>query len=167
LSTSKLGALFADCANPEKYGSCPRYLCAAGASVIPYITSEVSAVAADVSTPTYIVEAPLKALSLIIAGFLAVGLGGVVAGAHDKAALAELGEIVAHPELARPDARAHSRQGHVCLLQARLAGRSQRVRGMLAAGGKRAGAGSRSASSSETESTSASGLTVMTRWRFR
>ena len=83
----------------EESGTCPRYLCQAGITVVPYITDEVKAVAGDVSVPLYIVEAPLKALSLSSRGLLAVGLGGVVAGTHDRDVLKELGEIVAHPDL--------------------------------------------------------------------
>jgi len=85
----------------EESGTCPRYLCPQGVSVAPYIPPEVMAVAGDTSQSLYIVEAPLKALSLTQHGHLAIGLGGVVAGAHDRDALKELGEIVAHPELQR------------------------------------------------------------------
>lgn len=80
----------------------PRYVCQAAVSVVPYIVPGIiTKVAADVSKDIYIVEAPLKALALIAHGMLAIGLGGVLAGAHDKHALDSLDEVIAHDELKR------------------------------------------------------------------
>ena len=81
----------------------PRYICQANVGIVPYIIDEILAsdVAGNAAIPLYIVEAPLKALCLSAHGFLAVGLGGVLAGAHSKEALEALDEIVAHPELRR------------------------------------------------------------------
>ncbi len=81
----------------------PRYICQAGVLVAPYIIDEIlaSSVAGDPSIPLFMVEAPLKALCLSAHGFLAIGLGGVLAGAHAKDSLVALDEIVAHPELQR------------------------------------------------------------------
>jgi predicted P-loop ATPase len=79
----------------------PRYICQANTTVAPYIHDEVLKVASDVTVPIFVPEAPLKALCLTAHGFLAIGLGGVVAGCHDKGELDALGEIVAHPELQR------------------------------------------------------------------
>lgn len=79
----------------------PRYVCQAGVSIAPYILPPVLKVAADITADIYIVEAPLKALALMANGMLAIGLGGVLAGTHDKRALENLGEIVAHEELKR------------------------------------------------------------------
>lgn len=81
----------------------PRYICQANVGVVPYIIDEILAgsVAGNTAIPLYIVEAPLKALCLSAHGFLAIGLGGVLAGAHSKEALESLDEIVAHRELQR------------------------------------------------------------------
>ncbi len=79
----------------------PRYLCQAKLGVVPYVTKEACAAAADVSVPLHVVEAPLKAICLSASGFPAIGLGGVLAGTHDKSALAQVDEVVAHPELKR------------------------------------------------------------------
>ena len=60
----------------------PRYVCQTKPiKVAPYIIDEVREIAGDTSKPIFIVEAPLKALSLTANGFPAVGLGGVLAGA--------------------------------------------------------------------------------------
>lgn len=85
----------------EETVAVPRYICQAGIPVVPYIPQEVFDVAGDTSVPIHIVEAPLKALSLTAHGLPAIGLGGVLAGAHDKKALDGLGEIVASEELRR------------------------------------------------------------------
>ena len=85
----------------DEIGQCPRYLCQAGVSVAPYITDEVMRVAGDTSVDLYLVEAPLKALCLTHRGLLAIGLGGVLAGTHDRDVLKEIGELLAHPEIAR------------------------------------------------------------------
>jgi predicted P-loop ATPase len=79
----------------------PRYICQANVGVVPYITDEVFAVGGDTTTPLYVVEAPLKALCLCAHGYLAIGLGGVIAGGHDPVVLGGLREIVVHPELQR------------------------------------------------------------------
>jgi predicted P-loop ATPase len=79
----------------------PRYICQAGVPVVPYITKQAFAVAADTDRPVYITEAPLKALALVSHGLPAIGLGGVLAGAHDRDALKQMHEIIAHPELRR------------------------------------------------------------------
>jgi predicted P-loop ATPase len=72
----------------------PRYVCQSNVSVAPYLTPEVSAIAGDTSKPVFIVEAPLKALSLAATGFPAIGLGGVLAGATEREVLDTLDEIV-------------------------------------------------------------------------
>jgi hypothetical protein len=91
----------------------PRYITQAKpATVIPYIPPAVRKVAGDTSKAIYIVEAPLKALSLIANGMLAIGLGGVLAGAHDTTMLSEYGEIAAHPmlkEMGAAPSRRHDR----------------------------------------------------------
>lgn len=79
----------------------PRYICQGGVSVAPYIIDDVFRVARDTSVPICIVEAPLKALSLSAAGMLSIGLGGVLAGAHDRDVAKEMDEILAHAELRR------------------------------------------------------------------
>jgi hypothetical protein len=79
----------------------PRYICQYDISIAPYIIQDVLDVAADASVPICIVEAPLKALSLSANGMLAIGLGGVLAGAHDRDVAQEMGEILAHEELRR------------------------------------------------------------------
>lgn len=80
----------------------PRYICQAKpVTVVPYIPPEVFAIAGDTTKPLYVVEAPLKSLSLTANGFPAVGLGGVLAGATDSEVLTALGEIVISKELAR------------------------------------------------------------------
>jgi predicted P-loop ATPase len=79
----------------------PRYICQAGVPVAPYITKQALAVAADTNTPIYITEAPLKALALVSHGLPAIGLGGVLAGAHDRDALKQMHEVIAHQELRR------------------------------------------------------------------
>lgn len=85
----------------DKTVEVPRYLTQAGMPVIPYLPKEVLDVADDTSVPIYITESPGKALALTAHGFLAIGLGGVSAGAHDKTELDTPGEVVAHPELRR------------------------------------------------------------------
>lgn len=77
---------------------CPRYWIPPGTTVGPYVVARTKK-AVERGEPIYVVEAPLKALSLISNGYDAIGLGGVMAGAHDKQALADLQEIVAHPQL--------------------------------------------------------------------
>jgi hypothetical protein len=84
----------------EREVEIPRYVAQAGVSVIPYLRC-VERMAEDASVPLYITEAPLKAVSLSAHGFPAVGLGGVVAGAHATDVLRYLQEIVAHPEMRR------------------------------------------------------------------
>jgi predicted P-loop ATPase len=79
----------------------PRYICQAEVGVVPYLPKEVFDVASDVSKPVFITEAPLKALCLCAHGLPAIGLGGVLAGAHDSKALEGLREVVAHAELRR------------------------------------------------------------------
>jgi len=79
----------------------PRYLCQAGVAVAPYVPPCVSAVAADTTQPIAITEAPLKALSMCGAFIRAMGLGGVMAGAHDRDILADMRDIVAHADLRR------------------------------------------------------------------
>ena len=79
----------------------PRYLCQAGVPVAPYVPPCVSAVAADTTQPIAITEAPLKALSMCGAFIRAMGLGGVMAGAHDRDVLADTRDIVAHADLRR------------------------------------------------------------------
>lgn len=83
----------------EKTTKIPRYLCQAGIPAVPYIITEVANVSGDTSQPLFIVEAPLKALSLTAHGFLAIGLGGVLAGANDKSVLDSLGEITLSKDL--------------------------------------------------------------------
>ncbi len=86
---------------------CPRYWIPPGTTVGPYIL-KMARHAAKSGNTLYLVEAPLKALALMSNGYPAIGLGGVLAGAHDSAALKELGEIMAHADLAEmpwhPDA---------------------------------------------------------------
>ncbi len=79
----------------------PRYICQAEVGVVPYIPKWVFEVASDVTKPVFITEAPLKALCLCAHDLPAVGLGGVLAGAHDPTALERLRDVVAHPELRR------------------------------------------------------------------
>lgn len=79
--------------------SVPRYICQYGVPVIPLITDEVREIASDVTKPVYIVEAPLKAFSLSCNGWPAIGMGGVLAGAHDKEAKEDNDEIIASEEL--------------------------------------------------------------------
>jgi putative DNA primase/helicase len=79
----------------------PRYICQVGVPVVPYIPQEVFPLFGDTATPLYIVEAPLKALALTGNGFPAIGLGGVLAGATDKAVLDSLGEVAISRELNR------------------------------------------------------------------
>src|SRR5258708_19200681 len=71
-----------------------RYIPSA-ASVIPYWTPEILAVADDVTKPVFAAEAPLKAMSLSCNGFPAFGMGGVLAGAHDVDVKTATGEITA------------------------------------------------------------------------
>lgn len=78
----------------------PRYICQAGVPVVPYLRC-IEHLTEDVTVPLYVVEAPLKAISLSEHGMPAIGLGGVVAGGHDREALAVLGEVVASKELRR------------------------------------------------------------------
>ncbi|MBI3200067.1 MAG: DUF3854 domain-containing protein [Myxococcales bacterium] len=78
----------------------PRYIAQAQLGVVPYIATAMR-YSEDVSRNIFVAEAPLKALSLRAHGFVAVGLGGVLAGAHDRAALHDLEEVTAHPELRR------------------------------------------------------------------
>ena len=77
----------------------PRYLAPGGRAVRPYIVLPAAAVWKDTSLPVYVVEAPLKAISMWLAGFHSIGLGGVLAGAHDRSALRDAREVVAHREL--------------------------------------------------------------------
>jgi predicted P-loop ATPase len=79
----------------------PRYICQKGVAVAPFWTEEALKVAADVSQPIYMTEAPLKAMSLGCNGFPAGGMGGVLAGAHDAQVKEETGEIVGNTEFAR------------------------------------------------------------------
>lgn len=80
----------------------PRYVCQANpVSVVPYFTPEALGAAANTSVPLYIVEAPLKAISLACNGFPAIGLGGVSAGAHDAEEKRILGEVTASKEMRR------------------------------------------------------------------
>ncbi|MFI5299086.1 MAG: DUF3854 domain-containing protein, partial [Polyangiales bacterium] len=80
----------------------PRYVCQARpVSVVPYIPSEVFALAGDTSVPLFVVEAPLKALSLTANGFPAIGLGGVLAGATDKTTLDSIGKLALSKEMQR------------------------------------------------------------------
>jgi hypothetical protein len=66
---------------PEKNGGA-RYLTPAGREIGPFI---LRTVAVDSDEPIYLVEAPLKALSMCAHGFAAtIGLGGVDAGAFQK-----------------------------------------------------------------------------------
>lgn len=68
--------------------------------VMPFVTFEARQVAGDVSVPIAIVEASIKAMSVAANGVMAaIGLCGVLAGAHDKGALDELAEVVIHPLL--------------------------------------------------------------------
>lgn len=78
----------------------PRYIAQAGVGVVPYVATAIR-FSEDVSHAIFVAEAPLKALSLRAHGFASVGLGGVLAGAHDRDALHDLGEVTAHPELRR------------------------------------------------------------------
>lgn len=78
----------------------PRYIAQAGVGVVPYLATAIR-YSEDVSRAMFVAEAPLKALSLRAHGFASVGLGGVLAGAHDRDALHDLGEVTAHPELRR------------------------------------------------------------------
>jgi hypothetical protein len=85
----------------------PRYIVQSRpATVIPYIPRSVRTIAGDVTKPIYVVEAVLKALALVANGMPAIGLGGVLAGAHDSSMLKEYGEIAAHPVLREIDWRA-------------------------------------------------------------
>ena len=80
----------------------PRYICQAKpVTVVPYIPAEVFKIAGDATKPLFIVEAPLKALSLTANEMPAIGLGGVLAGATDKDVLEALGEIVLSKEMQR------------------------------------------------------------------
>lgn len=79
----------------------PRYLAQAKVGVIPYITRQAFDVADDVNVPICITEAPLKALAMVSIGLPAIGLGGVLAGAHDRDALSGTRQILAHRELRR------------------------------------------------------------------
>jgi len=83
----------------------PRYLAQAGLPVAPYLLECVQAVSRVASVPLWIVEAPLKALSLVSHYLPAIGLGGVLAGAHDPEARREHEEICAHPHLLQIDWR--------------------------------------------------------------
>ena len=77
----------------------PRYFAVAG-PVLPYFTWPIFESLNDTSRPIVFAEAPLKAISVSAnLGVPAVGLGGVLAGAHDKAALETLGEICLHKSL--------------------------------------------------------------------
>ncbi len=86
----------------ERTVTIPRYICQARpVTVVPYIIEEVREIAGDTTKPLFIVEAPLKALSLTANGFPAVGLGGVLAGANDTEVLDALGEIALSKEMNR------------------------------------------------------------------
>jgi P4 family phage/plasmid primase-like protien len=82
----------------QSEGTRPRYYAQPGA-VVPYIMPEVMPIAADTSKPITICEAPLKAMALSANGWPAVGLGGVLAGAHDVEAKKSYETIAAHPYL--------------------------------------------------------------------
>jgi hypothetical protein len=89
--------------------SIPRYICQSKpATVVPYVTPEARAVAADTSTPIALLEAPLKACSYAANIGPAIGMGGVLAGGHDVDELREHEELVAHPELRSIDWRKRS-----------------------------------------------------------
>ncbi|AUX31949.1 MULTISPECIES: VapE domain-containing protein [Sorangium] len=79
----------------------PRYICQSGVPVAPYITPEARSAAANVDIPLFITEAPLKSCSLSCNGFPAIGMGGVLAGAHDPDVLRDNEEIVASRDLKR------------------------------------------------------------------
>jgi len=67
--------------DPEANGDV-RYLTRRGAEVVPFVLRTVNA---DSDEPVFIVEAPMKALSMLAHGFAStVGLGGVSAGAIMK-----------------------------------------------------------------------------------
>jgi hypothetical protein len=66
----------------------PRYTAQEGVPVIPYYPPGllVEGVQDNAGVDLYVVEAPMKALSMAAHGFMAIGLGGVEAGFHDTAA---------------------------------------------------------------------------------
>ena len=77
----------------------PRWFACAG-PVIPFITPECRAVAADTSIAVAFAESPIKALAIQQnLGIPCIGLGGVTAGCHDAEARALTGDLVAHPLL--------------------------------------------------------------------
>jgi predicted P-loop ATPase len=78
-----------------------RYLAQKGVSVVPFWTPEALDIAADVSQPIFMTEAPLKAMSLSCNGFPAAGMGGVLVGAHDVDVKSETGDIVGNAEFGR------------------------------------------------------------------
>lgn len=85
--------------NGRKRIEIPRYFATRG-SVEPYFTWSVFGCGADTSIPLLVCESPLKAISIEAnIGMPAIGLGGVLAGAHDKDALEGLGEVILHPML--------------------------------------------------------------------
>jgi predicted P-loop ATPase len=88
-----------------------RYLAQKGVPVVVFWTPEALAIAADVSQPLYMTEAPLKAMSLACNGFPAGGMGGVLAGAHDVDVKSEIGEIVGNREFLRINWR--GRRGYI------------------------------------------------------
>jgi hypothetical protein len=63
----------------------PRYTAQEGVPVIPYYPPGVlvEGVADNAAIDLHIVEAPMKALSMVAHGFSAIGMGGVEAGGHD------------------------------------------------------------------------------------
>jgi Domain of unknown function (DUF3854) len=79
-----------------------RYLVKKGDEMRPYFPPFLEAARLqDTKEPLYIVESPIKALSLSQEGLLTVGLGGVDAGGLHKAAWRDGGTLELHPDFTR------------------------------------------------------------------
>jgi phage/plasmid-associated DNA primase len=85
---------------------CPRYHGKPGTPVCPYIPALIDSPEARAAfgfndaEPLFVTEAPLKCLSLYSQGFKGVGLGGVLAGCHQKRVDKRL-KVTAHSEMRR------------------------------------------------------------------
>lgn len=94
---------------------CPRYQGKPGVPVCPYIPALIDSKVAKETfgfsddEPLFISEAPMKCLSLYTHGYKGIGLGGVLAGCHQKRVDKRL-KVTAHPEMMRVNW--HGRRGY-------------------------------------------------------
>lgn len=83
----------------ERTVQIPRYMTTPGAGACAYLAHLGQVLLGDPSKDLCVVEAPLKALTLSDAGWPAIGLAGVLAGAHDPAALKGQERLSLSPEM--------------------------------------------------------------------